>query len=144
MSIYAAIDIGSNSVRLAVADIALRRSYRLVAADRVVTRIGESVFATGRVSPKTIDHTCEVLERFARQYREWQPAAVRAVTTSALRDARNQQEFLTRASEAIGAPVEIISGSEEARLIHLGVTTRWPRREPNLLHDLPIPRVSLQ
>lgn len=133
MSIYAAIDIGSNSVRLAVADIALRRSYRLVAADREVTRIGESVFATGRVSAKTIDHTCEVLARFARVYREWQPAAVRAVATSALRDARNQQEFLTRAAEASGAPVEIISGTEEARLIHLGVTTRWPRREPNLL-----------
>ena len=133
MSLYAAIDIGSNSVRLAVADIALGRSYRLVAADREVTRIGESVFSTARVSGKTIEHTCEVLARFARKYGEWQPVAVRAVATSALRDARNQQEFLTRAAEAIGAPVEIISGREEARLIHLGVVTCWPPRNRSLL-----------
>jgi len=56
------------------------------------------------------------------------PAAVRAVATSALRDARNQQEFLSRAGEAIGAPVEIISGSEEARLIHLGNHLLAPSR----------------
>jgi exopolyphosphatase/guanosine-5'-triphosphate,3'-diphosphate pyrophosphatase len=133
MSLYAALDIGSNSVRLAVADISPGQSYRLVASDREVTRIGESVFVTGRVNGKTIDYTCEVLARFRRKYQEWRPAAVRAVATSALRDARNQQEFLTRAEEAAGVPIEIISGREEARLIHLGVLTRWPRRDQSLL-----------
>jgi exopolyphosphatase/guanosine-5'-triphosphate,3'-diphosphate pyrophosphatase len=133
MSLYAAVDIGSNSVRLAVADVVPGQSYRLVAADRQVTRIGESVFASGRVSAKAIEETCEVLARFAGVYREWQPVAVRAVATSAMRDARNQGEFLTRASEAAGAPVQIISGREEARLIHLGVMARWPRPEPELL-----------
>lgn len=133
MPLYAAVDIGSNSVRLAVADVVPGQSYRLVAADREVTRIGESVFATGRVSGKSIEATCQVLGRFARKYSEWQPASVRAVATSALRDARNQQEFLAAASKAVGAPVEIISGREEARLIHLGVLARWPRRDPSLL-----------
>ena len=53
---------------------------------------------------------------------------VRAVATSAIRDTRNQREFLARAAEAVGAPVEIISGREEARLIHLGVESIWPQR----------------
>ena len=133
MSLYAAVDIGSNSVRLAVADVVPGRFYRLLAADREVTRIGESVFATGRVSEEAIEETCEVLARFAAAYRHWQPVAVRAVATSAMRDARNQGAFLARASEAVGAPIQIISGREEARLIHLGVLTRWPQPEKSML-----------
>jgi exopolyphosphatase/guanosine-5'-triphosphate,3'-diphosphate pyrophosphatase len=133
MALYAAIDIGSNSVRLAVADAVPGRSYRLVAADRQVTRIGESVFSTGRVSEHAMQDTCQVLGRFAGTYRKWQPVAVRAVATSAMRDARNQSEFLARASEAAGAPIQIISGKEEARLIHLGVLARWPRPEREFL-----------
>src|SRR6185295_5659474 len=133
MSLYAAIDIGSNSVRLAVADVVPGRSYRLVAADRQVTRLGESVFATGKVSDKAIQDTCQVLARFDETYAKWQPAAVRAVATSAMRDARNQAEFLAKASEAVGTPIQIISGREEARLIHLGVLARWPRQEKELL-----------
>jgi len=133
MSVYAAVDIGSNSVRLAVADITPGKSYRLLAAGRQVTRIGESVFTAGRVSGKAIQETCDVLADFAKEYRRWQPLAIRAVATSALRDARNQPEFLERAADALQAPIEIISGPEEARLIHLAVLTRWPRREPHLL-----------
>jgi len=55
------------------------------------------------------------------------------VATSAIRDTRNQREFLARASEAAGAPVEIISGREEARLIHLGVESVWPQRGKRIL-----------
>ncbi len=132
MALYAAVDIGSNSVRLAVAD-ASPGAYRLLDSDREVTRIGESVFTSGRVSQQAIDHTCEVLRRFAQTCEKWQPQALRAAATSALRDARNQQEFLDRAATALGTPIEIISGLEEARLIHLGVLARWPRKEKRLL-----------
>ncbi len=62
----------------------------------------------------------------ARTYKKHDVDGVRAVATSAVRDARNQQEFLSRASGAIQSPVEIISGAEEARLIHIGVAWRWP------------------
>ena len=63
--------------------------------------------------------------------------AVRAVATSAVRDASNQSEFLERASQALGSNVEIISGPEEARLIHLGVESRWPRpKERTLIIDV--------
>ena len=58
---------------------------------------------------------------------------VRVVATSAIRDTRNQREFLARAAEAVGAPVEIISGREEARLIHLGVESVWPQRDKRVL-----------
>ena len=76
---------------------------------------------------------CEVLAGMARSYQELGVVGIRAVATSAVRDARNQSEFLERASETIGSPVEMISGQEEARLIHQGVQSRWPhprRRVP--------------
>ena len=59
--------------------------------------------------------------------------AVRAVATAAVRDASNQQEFIARASAALGTDVEIISGQEEARLIHLGVKSRWPHPKERFL-----------
>jgi len=133
MSIYSAVDIGSNSIRLAVAEMGPGQPYRLLASDREVTRLGESVFASGRVSEKALQNTCSVLARFGETCRKWPPAAVRAVATSAIRDARNQPEFLARAGEALGAPVQIISGREEARLIHLGVLSRRAGKGGELL-----------
>jgi exopolyphosphatase / guanosine-5'-triphosphate,3'-diphosphate pyrophosphatase len=133
MSRYAAIDIGSNSVRMQAADIVSGAPMRVLAADREVTRIGSSVFRSGRISDEAIDLVCQVLSRMAEAYRKLDVIGVRAVATSAVRDASNQIEFVARASEAIGAPVEIISGPEEARLIHLGVQARWPHPKERIL-----------
>src|ERR1700757_5229112 len=94
---------------------------RILASDREVPRLGESVFRNGSVSEEAAKNTCAVLARMAALYRRLDVAGVRAVATSAVRDAHNQREFLARASEAAGTPVEMISGREEARLIHLGV-----------------------
>jgi Exopolyphosphatase len=69
----------------------------------------------------------------AAEYRAAGVIGVRVVGTSALRDAGNQEEFLKRASEALQAPVEVISGQEEARLIHLGVQSRWPHPTQRVL-----------
>src|ERR1035441_7246398 len=106
---------------------------RVLASDREVTRLGESVFRNGAVSEEALRATCAVLARMAGIYRKLDVVGVRVVATSAIRDTRNQREFLARAAEAAGAPVEIISGREEARLIHLGVESIWPQRDKRIL-----------
>lgn len=109
------------------AEVAQGQPVRILASDREVTRLGESVFRSGAVSEDAMRNTCAVLARMAALYRRLDVVGVRAVATSAIRDTRNQREFLARAGEAAGAPVEIISGREEARLIHLGVESTWPQ-----------------
>jgi len=133
MARYAAIDIGSNSIRMEAAEILPGLAPRILASDREVTRLGESVFRTGSVTEEAMKATCAVLARMAELYRRLDVVGVRAVATSAIRDTRNQHDFLARASEAAGAGVEIISGREEARLIHLGVESSWAQGEKRVL-----------
>ncbi len=130
---YAAIDIGSNSIRMQAAEVTAGEPPRILAVDREVTRLGESVYRRGAISEEALGITLAVLERMAEQYRKLEVVGVRAVATSAVRDARNQQDFAARASQALGAPVEIISGREEARLIHQGVQSRWAHASGRLL-----------
>ncbi len=133
---YAAIDIGSNSVRMMAAEVS-HGETRILAQDRQVTRLGESVFRSGAISKDALDFLTANLARMAAAYSRLDIVGLRAVATSAVRDASNQQEFLRRASEAIGTNVEIISGPEEARLIHLGVESIWPRpKERTLVVDV--------
>jgi len=108
-------------------------AIRPVTSDREVTRLGQSVFRTGRVSQEATDLVCAVLARMAQTYQKLNVLGIRVVATAAIRDASNQQDFLRRASEAVGSPVEIISGQEEARLIHLGVQNVWPQPGKRIL-----------
>ena len=130
---YAAIDIGSNTVRMEAADVTGDGPPRILASERQVTRLGEGVFRNGRIAPQAIEELCGVLRNMAAIYKRLDVAGVRAVATAAVRDAANQKEFVTRTSEAIGSPVEVISGQEEARLIHLGVASRWPHSHERFL-----------
>jgi exopolyphosphatase/guanosine-5'-triphosphate,3'-diphosphate pyrophosphatase len=132
MARYAAVDIGSNSVRLEVAEV-IGGNARILASDRQVTRLGASVFREGRVSAEALDLLCGVLAGMSAVWKRHDVLSIRAVATAAVRDARNQAEFLTRTSAALGAEIEIISGQEEARLIHLGVHSRWPHPEERFL-----------
>jgi exopolyphosphatase / guanosine-5'-triphosphate,3'-diphosphate pyrophosphatase len=120
MPTFAAVDIGSNSVRLKVAK-AVRGRLHTLHEDREVTRLGESVFATGALDPHAMSHTLRVLRRFHRATQEHAAERVRVVATSALRDAANSRAFLEWVRTATGWKVEVISGLEEGRLIHLGV-----------------------
>src|SRR5881296_2372727 len=136
MPTFAAIDIGSNSVRLKISRLA---SHRLVEIheDREVTRLGESVFRSGLLSPDAIALTVKVLRRFHRAVQRAGVDAVRVVATSALRDARNSRAFLEWVRSATGWRVEVISGLEEARLIHLGLTSSTRvSSSPTLMIDL--------
>jgi exopolyphosphatase / guanosine-5'-triphosphate,3'-diphosphate pyrophosphatase len=133
---YAAVDIGSNSVRMMAAEVG-QGATRILAQDRQVTRLGESVFRSGRISAEALDFLCAQLARMYEAYSSLDVRGVRAVATSAVRDASNQHEFLERTSQALQTNVEVISGPEEARLIHLGVEARWPRpKERTLIIDV--------
>src|SRR6266496_2474358 len=136
MPTFAAVDIGSNSVRLKISRLV---SHRLVGLheDREVTRLGESVFKSGLLSPEAIALTVKVLRRFHRAVQRFGADSVRAVATSALRDARNSRAFLEWVRSATGWHVEVISGLEEARLIHLGLTSNLRvNTSPALMIDL--------
>ncbi len=130
---YASVDIGSNSVRMEAAEVIPGQPSRILASERQVTRLGASVFRTGRISQESMDSICGVLQIMAQQYKRLDIDALRCVATAAVRDASNQQEFIARASAALGTDVEIISGQEEARLIHLGVQSRWPHPHERFL-----------
>ena len=117
---YAAVDLGSNSFHMVVARW---NDGHLAIVDRLRERVA---LAAGLDEAKSLDQpTMEralaCLRRFGERLRGMDPARVRAIGTSALRVARNSRSFLSRAQEALGHEIEIVSGLEEARLIYLGV-----------------------
>jgi exopolyphosphatase / guanosine-5'-triphosphate,3'-diphosphate pyrophosphatase len=123
MPTFAAVDIGSNSVRLKIARFQ-GHQLKEVHEDREVTRLGEGVFGGGLLSPEAMSQTVRVLRRFHKSTQECGVDSVRVVATAALRDARNSRAFLEWVRSSTGWTVEIISGLEEARLIHLGIISR--------------------
>lgn len=122
MPTFAAVDIGSNSVRLKIARLTGRRLHSIY-EDREVTRLGEGVFRSGLLTPSSMAETVRVLRRFHRAVQKTGAESIRIVGTSALRDARNSRAFLEWVRSVTGWKVEIISGLEEARLIHLGLVS---------------------
>ncbi len=136
MPTFAAVDIGSNSVRLKIARLT-RGHLTPIHEDREVTRLGEGVFRSGFLTPESMAETVKVLRRFHRATQQVVTDPVRVVATSAMRDARNSQAFLEWVRSATGWTVEIISGLEEARLIHLGLVSNLRAdSSPTLMMDL--------
>lgn len=122
MPTFAAIDIGSNSVRLKIARLQGGR-LKEIHEDREVTRLGDGVFSGGLLSPEAMSETVRVLRRFHRSTQECGTDSVKVVATAALRDARNSRAFLEWVRSTTGWTIEVISGVEEARLIHLGIVS---------------------
>ncbi len=136
MPTFAAIDIGSNSVRLKIATVQQHR-LKTLHEDREVVRLGESVFQTGMISPDAMANTIRALKRFQKAVQMHVTDKVRVVATSAMRDARNGAAFTAWVKSATGWQVEVISGLEEGRLIHLGVVSLEPGAKARcLLIDL--------
>ncbi len=125
MPTFAAIDIGSNSVRLKIAAVE-QHKLKTLHEDREVVRLGESVFQTGVISPDAMANTIRALKRFQKAVQLHVVDRVRVVATSAMRDARNAAAFTAWVKSATGWKVEVISGLEEGRLIHLGIVTLEP------------------
>ena len=122
MPTFAAVDIGSNSVRLKIAK-SVNGRLEALHDDREVTRLGESVFSDGTLDPQAMAQTLRVLRRFHRATQTYAADRVRVVATSALRDAANSRAFRDWVRTATGWKVEVITGLEEGRLIHLGVSS---------------------
>jgi exopolyphosphatase/guanosine-5'-triphosphate,3'-diphosphate pyrophosphatase len=131
-AIVAAVDIGTNSVKLTVARTEPGGGLRVLADTTQTTRLGKNVDAAGRLDSDAVERTLEALAGFARLARgEHGASRIAAVGTSALRDAANGPEFVARAKAILNGTVEIVSGDREARLIHTAAV-----RDP----DLALPR----
>jgi exopolyphosphatase/guanosine-5'-triphosphate,3'-diphosphate pyrophosphatase len=121
----AAIDIGTNSFHLLVARAAGNGRFEIVAREKEMVRLGSGSGDMKALRPDAIERGIDTLRRF-RRIAEITTPHLRAVATSAVREAENRDEFLLRARLEAGVDVEVISGVEEARLIHLGVLQAVP------------------
>jgi exopolyphosphatase/guanosine-5'-triphosphate,3'-diphosphate pyrophosphatase len=121
----AAVDLGSNSFHLQIGRVVDRQIYPLDSV-REVVRIGAGLTAEKRIDRATQAAALEALAKFGERLRGFPRAAVRAVGTNTLRVAKNSPQFLREARAALGFPIEVISGREEARLIYLGVAHSLP------------------
>jgi exopolyphosphatase/guanosine-5'-triphosphate,3'-diphosphate pyrophosphatase len=118
----ASIDIGTNSVRLLVAKCDGERT-KTVDRRMVITRLGEGVDDTHRLSTAAIERTAKVLRDYRAALDRLEPAGVRAAATSALRDCLNKDDFLELAAGIAGTKPEILSGAEEARVSFIGAVS---------------------
>jgi len=121
-AVVAALDCGTNSTRLLIVDGAGRTLERQMR----ITRLGEGVDATHKLSPEAVGRTAAVLRDYRRHMDRLGVARARLVATSAVRDAENAEEFLGAAEEAVGVRPELLSGLEEGRLSFLGATASLP------------------
>jgi exopolyphosphatase / guanosine-5'-triphosphate,3'-diphosphate pyrophosphatase len=118
--LLAAIDMGSNSFRLEIGALPHGR-YRRVDYLKETVRLGAGLDTAGQLTEDAAQRGLACLRRFAQRLAGFESAQVRAVATQTLREARNRNAFLLRAQDALGFPIEVITGREEARLIYAGV-----------------------
>ncbi|WP_195210354.1 Ppx/GppA phosphatase family protein [Actinomarinicola tropica] len=128
---HAAIDIGTNSIHLLVARSPAPGRLEVLAQEKEVVRLGHGGSDMRRLDPDAIERGIAALHRF-RQVADIWDADITAVATSAVREAENHDEFTSRARDEAGIEVEVISGVEEARLIHLGALHALPVYEERL------------
>ena len=131
----AAIDMGSNSFRLEIAQLD-QGCYRRVDYLKETVRLGGGLDANGLLTEEATTRGLACLARFAQRLQGFAPQQVRAVATQTLREARNRDAFLVRAQTVLGHPIEVISGREEARLIYAGVARLQPSHAPRLVVDI--------
>ena len=124
-STLAAVDLGSNSFRLEVGRVVDDQIYPLDSL-REPVRLAAGLTPDKRLTEGAQQKAVETLARFGERLRGLPPETVRAVGTNTLRVAKNAKEFLARAEAALGHPIEVVAGREEARLIYLGVSRSLP------------------
>jgi exopolyphosphatase/guanosine-5'-triphosphate,3'-diphosphate pyrophosphatase len=131
----AAIDLGSNSFRLEIGSV-LQDEYLQVHCRKEMVSLGAGLDARSLLTREAMQRGLSCLQRFALDLARLNPDGLRVVATQTLRDARNRDEFIRRAELLLGAPVEVISGEEEARLIYAGVSFLHPSHARRLVIDI--------
>jgi exopolyphosphatase/guanosine-5'-triphosphate,3'-diphosphate pyrophosphatase len=135
-SLYAAIDLGSNSFRLEIGQMDAGQLRRVEYIKETV-RQGNGLDAERNLTEDAMTRGWDCLARFGERISGFKPNQVRAVATQTLREARNRDEFLAKAKNVLGFPIEVIAGREEARLIYLGVSHLLPQsNERRLVVDI--------
>ena len=126
MPLLASIDVGSNTLRLLVAEV---RDNRIidVYSDRKITRLGNKVGQTGRLQNDTMDASLSALMEFSSVISKYGVVHTKAVATSALREASNSDIFINKAFDSAGIAIEVISGRKEAELTLEGILASFPR-----------------
>ena len=133
MSKIASIDIGTNTVRMLVCETEPGGGLREIGQERAITRLGEGVGTRKRLLEHRMQGTLSVLAEFRDRCREHEPITIRAVATSAVREADNRDDFLNRVRVELGLEIEVISWEDEARLMIEGVLWRLPDAEKAVL-----------
>ncbi|MGB7399280.1 exopolyphosphatase [Castellaniella sp.] len=131
-NLLASIDLGSNTFRLSIGRIVRHGdTVQLYTEDRLreLVALANGMDEHQRITPETVAQAIAALKRFGERLQGFSPANVRAVATNTFRVARNAAEILPAAEQALGFPIEVISGQEEARLIYLGVIQDLPPTE---------------
>jgi exopolyphosphatase/guanosine-5'-triphosphate,3'-diphosphate pyrophosphatase len=117
----AAIDIGTNSIRLMVAEPLRSGNYRILDEEKEATRLGTSLSKTGRLDPAAIEKSLAALRRMKQIAEGFQVTQLRTIATCAVREAGNGEEFRRRALEELGIEIEVISAKQEALLAFFSV-----------------------
>lgn len=132
----AAIDQGTNSTRLLVAEPLPDGGFQDLGRDMVITRLGQGVDETGRIAPEALRRTAAVIETFARRARALHAERIRVGATAAVRDASNRDELGSEVRRLAGSDLEVISGDGEAALSFLGATGGLDLPRPYLVVDI--------
>ncbi len=131
----AVIDVGTNSARLLVADVADGRVSQ-VERRSTVTRLGRGVDLSGRLSAEAVEDACGAIGEYVSRLRELGAETVDAIATSAVRDAENGSAFVAELRERFALSARVLDGEEEARLTYLGATSERAPSEPTLVIDI--------
>jgi exopolyphosphatase/guanosine-5'-triphosphate,3'-diphosphate pyrophosphatase len=131
----AVIDVGTNSARLLVADVAAGR-VAPVERRSTVTRLGRGVDLSGRLSAEAIEDACAAIGEYVAAYEELGAESVDAIATSAVRDAENGSAFVAELRERFALSARVLDGEEEARLTYVGATAEQPPTKPTLVVDI--------
>ena len=131
----AVIDIGTNSTRLLIADVAGGRVAEVERRSRV-TRLGRGVDLSGQLSAEAVEEACAAIADYVGLYEEAEAERVVAIATSAVRDASNGDAFVAELRERFALSAKTLDGGEEARLTYLGATFEAPPAEPTLVIDI--------